>query len=149
MFGMLSDRCIVTNIILLSTLGSALAVFIFWGLAGQVSLLVMFALLYGFFAGGFSATWPGVMKQLKREKPAVETGMIFGVLAGARGIGNVVSGPLSSVLVNAASPRDSIGVRHCFKRGHSIVGWMCLGLEDVPGVSLIICANSDESGVVV
>jgi len=107
MFGMLSDRCNVTNIILLSTLRSAIAVFIFWGLAGQVSLLVMFALLYGFFAGGFSVTWPGVMKQLKREKPAVETGRIFGMLAGARGIGNGVSGPFSSVLVNAASPRDA------------------------------------------
>ena len=35
----------------------------------------------------------------EEECPALETGLVFGLLAGGRGVGNVVSGPLSVVLV--------------------------------------------------
>ena len=101
LIGMLNDRCHVTNVILISTIGSTLAVLFFWGLADQVALLAVFAILYGFFAGGFSATWSGVLIQMKQEMPALETGLVFGLLAGGRGIGNVISGPLSTILIDS------------------------------------------------
>ena len=101
LIGMLNDRCHVTNVILISTIGSTLAVLVFWGLADQVALLAVFAILYGFFAGGFSATWSGVLIQMKQEMPALETGLVFGLLAGGRGIGNVISGPLSTILIDS------------------------------------------------
>ena len=97
--GILNDRFDVSNTILLSTVGSTIAVFIFWGLAGHIPLLAMFTLLYGFFAGGFSSTWSGTLKQMKREKPAIDTGFAYGLLGGVRGLGNVISGPVSSALV--------------------------------------------------
>ena len=59
----------------------------------------MFSITYGFFAGGFSSTWSGVLTELKAQSPALDTGLIFGLLAGGRGIGNVVSGPLSVALL--------------------------------------------------
>jgi MFS family permease len=96
--GMLGDRWRVTNVVLVTSLGSTVAVFLFWGLARQVALLAVFALVYGFFAGGFSSTWSGVLTELKRESPALDTGLVFGLLAGGRGVGNVVSGPLSVAL---------------------------------------------------
>jgi MFS family permease len=122
------DKFNVTNVMLVSSVGSALSVWLFWGLsmpvpntttsspassslpsgggsssspATAISLLVLFSLFYGFFAGGFSSTWSGVLTQLKAESPSLETGFMFGLLAGGRGIGNVISGPLSAVLLSA------------------------------------------------
>ncbi|KAF4310953.1 mfs monocarboxylate [Botryosphaeria dothidea] len=66
-----------------------------------VALLVVFALCYGFFAGGFSSTWSGVLRELQRENPRLDTGLVFGLLAGGRGVGNVVSGPISVALMAA------------------------------------------------
>ncbi|EXF75675.1 hypothetical protein CFIO01_04608 [Colletotrichum fioriniae PJ7] len=97
--GSLGDHLRVTTVILISTIGSALAVFLFWGFSSQTALLAVFSITYGFFAGGFSSTWSGVLSELKAESPAVDTGFIFGLLAGGRGIGNVISGPLSVALL--------------------------------------------------
>lgn len=98
LLGHLTDSLGVRPTILVSTLGSALAVFLFWGLSERVPMLAVFALTYGFFAGGFSSTWSGVCKEVERERPGVDTGFVFGLLAGGRGVGNVVSGPVSGVL---------------------------------------------------
>jgi len=118
--GMLCDRFAVTNILLLSSIGSALSVFLFWGLAGNetshtgIALLTLFSISYGFFAGGFSSTWSGIITQIKHDSsPGMETGLVFGLLAGGRGIGNVVSGPLSTLLLRQGSvngPHGSGGV---------------------------------------
>ncbi|KAF2116347.1 major facilitator superfamily domain-containing protein [Lophiotrema nucula] len=97
--GSLNDHAPVTTAILISSLGSALAVFFFWGFATHTALLTIFAIVYGFFAGGFSSTWSGVLTDLKKQSPALDTGLIFGLLAGGRGIGNVISGPLSVAMV--------------------------------------------------
>jgi hypothetical protein len=51
--------------------------------------------VYGFFGGGFSSTWSGILADIKRECEDVETGFLFGLLAGGRGVGSVISGPLS------------------------------------------------------
>ncbi|EAW13985.1 putative MFS monocarboxylate transporter [Aspergillus clavatus NRRL 1] len=115
--GTLCDRFAVTNIMLLSSVGSALSVFLFWGLASSresaaptssyshaaMTLLIMFSISYGFFAGGFSSTWSGVTTQIKRDRPSLDTGLVFGLLAGGRGIGNVISGPLSTALIKRGS----------------------------------------------
>ncbi|KAF5863180.1 hypothetical protein ETB97_010525 [Aspergillus alliaceus] len=110
--GALCDRFAVTNIILLSSVGSALSVLLFWGLSTSASLsypeaaiglLTTFSITYGFFAGGFSSTWSGVLTQIKQEMPTLETGLVFGLLAGGRGVGNVISGPLSTALMEKGS----------------------------------------------
>lgn len=119
--GMLCDRFAVTNILLVSSLGSALSVLLFWGLASSdpgssreaLALLTVFSLSYGFFAGGFSSTWSGMIAQIKRDSnspSSLETGLVFGLLAGGRGIGNVISGPLSTVLLRQGSLGDPGGV---------------------------------------
>ena len=72
-----------------------------------MALLSLFAISYGFFGGGFSATWSGVLSLLKKEDEerdgVLETGLVFGLLAGGRGVGNVVCGPLSGKLIGAAA----------------------------------------------
>ncbi|GKZ39490.1 hypothetical protein AbraIFM66950_000414 [Aspergillus brasiliensis] len=111
--GSLCDRFAVSNIMLLSSIGSGMSVLLFWGLStsspsanfpqAAIALLVLFSITYGFFAGGFSSTWSGVLTQVKREVPSLETGLVFGLLAGGRGIGSVISGPLSSALMQQGS----------------------------------------------
>ncbi|KAI9729229.1 MAG: hypothetical protein M1834_007021 [Cirrosporium novae-zelandiae] len=98
-FGALTDRLHVTTVILISTAGATLSVFLMWGLATSLPLLCVFALVYGVFGGGFSSTWTGVIKEVQRSTPTAETGNVFGWLAAGRGVGAVVSGPLSEALL--------------------------------------------------
>lgn len=109
-FGMLSDGNAlwrggpspsISKVSLLSALGSSIPVFLFWGLASPqdragLPLLSLFAVVYGFFAGGYSATWGGIVKELAKEEEMmgedVDTAMIYGLLNGGRGIGYLIGG---------------------------------------------------------
>ncbi|KAI9807558.1 MAG: hypothetical protein M1825_005498 [Sarcosagium campestre] len=108
--GALTDRLHVTSVILISTLGSCLAVLLLWGLAHSMPLLCVFALAYGLFAGGFCATWTGVIREVQRREPKSEMGMMLGCLAAGRGIGNVLCGPISEALVRQGAWAGTKGV---------------------------------------
>lgn len=113
LIGLLNDTGLAaTTVILISSLGSALPVFLLWGLGGhQVAVLVVFTLLYGFFAGGFSSTWSGIQRELRSTDGAVDTGLVFGMLLGGRGLGFVLSGPVGGALleVNRLKAQDFSG----------------------------------------
>jgi MFS family permease len=105
--GLLIDRFHVTSVILLSTAGSALAVFLFWGLSFNLPLLCAFAFLYGLFAGGWTSTYTGIVKEIRKHDESADVGVLLGLLSAGRGIGAVVSGPLSEVLLQTSSWRDA------------------------------------------
>jgi MFS family permease len=96
----LCDKTHVSNVILISTLGSTISVLLFWGLSTSLPLIAVFAVTYGFFAGGFTSMIAGSVKSLKEIAPRSEPGSIIGLLSMGRGIGNVVCGPLSELLLN-------------------------------------------------
>jgi MFS family permease len=99
-FGLLSDKLHVsgTTNTLISAGGSALCVFLFWAIKSNTlpGLLIAFAVGYGFFASGYSSTWGGWIKDLEKEaaehNEAISSGMIYGFMNGARGIGYVAGG---------------------------------------------------------
>jgi MFS family permease len=99
--GNLVDRCHVTTCILISTIGSTLSVFLLWGFSTSIAPLLCFCFAYGLTAGSFSSTWPGIMVRLKREERSTDGSMVFAALSAGRGIGNVLSGPVSEALVRA------------------------------------------------
>ncbi|KAI0132149.1 major facilitator superfamily domain-containing protein [Xylariales sp. AK1849] len=117
-FGYLSDnkrfRLSATTVTSISAVSSALSAFLLWGLTSQGSmvLLVLFSMTFGFFAGGYSATWGGVLTEMEREaaqrNEAIDTGMLYGMLNGARGIG-YVSGGLAGVPLLKAGSTTSVG----------------------------------------
>jgi predicted MFS family arabinose efflux permease len=117
-FGYLSDKkrfsLSATTVTSISAISSALSAFLLWGLTsqGSMALLVLFSMTFGFFAGGYSATWGGVINELEREaaqrNEAIDTGMLYGLLNGARGIG-YVSGGLASVPLLKAGSGISLG----------------------------------------
>ncbi|KAI5861185.1 MFS general substrate transporter [Durotheca rogersii] len=102
--GYLIDRLDVTTCILLSTIGATIGALVIWGLSSSLPLLYFFCVVYGLFAGSYTSAWPGIMKDVvgKAEvagQAYLDPSMIFGWLAAGRGIGNVVSGPLSDSLI--------------------------------------------------
>ncbi|KAI0179308.1 MFS general substrate transporter [Hypoxylon sp. FL1284] len=102
--GWFIDRLHVTTCILLSTIGATTGVLLIWGLSSSLPLLYLFCIVYGLFAGSYTSAWPGIMKDIVRKGETIGGGyvdptMVFGWLAAGRGIGNVVSGPLSETLI--------------------------------------------------
>jgi MFS family permease len=97
--GFLIDRVHVTTVIALSTVGTMISVFLFWGLSTALPLLCLFSILYGFFAGGFVSTIGGVVKVVKNRDESADVGTLLGLLSAGRGIGAVVSGPMTEALL--------------------------------------------------
>ena len=125
-FGWLSDNKRITlstqTVSAISPILSAIATFLLWGLTtqGDIGLLVVFSMTFGFFSGGYSATWGGMLKQMERESAerneAVDPGMLYGLLNGVRGIGYVSGGLAGVELLKAgtlpASKRFAYGTSY-------------------------------------
>jgi MFS family permease len=121
LMGLLVDRLSVTTCIAISALGSAVSVFLFWGFSNELSLLLVFSLLYGLFAGSFSSTWPGIMRSIVSKTARTEPTMVFAFLAAGRGVGNVVSGPISDILIKAPNWQGEALLGYGSKYGPLIV----------------------------
>lgn len=112
-FGFLSDNkhfhLSAPTVTAISAVSSALAAFLFWGFAarGGIALLVLFAITFGFFASGYSATWGGIINDLEydaaQKNEAIDSGVLYGLLNGARGIGYVAGGLVSVPLIKAGN----------------------------------------------
>lgn len=107
--GMLVDRYHATTCILISTVGSTLSIFLLWGFSSSLAPLFIFSIAYGLFAGSFSSTWPAVLSEVRKRNHFADNGIIFGFLASGRGVGNVVSGPLSESLLKCDVWEDVAG----------------------------------------
>ncbi|KAJ6016309.1 hypothetical protein N7540_010900 [Penicillium herquei] len=99
--GTMVDRYHATTCILASTVGSTVAVFLIWGLSDTLAPLYIFCIFYGLFAGSFTSTWPAVVNEIKKKSVYADPSIIFGLLSTGRGIGNIVSGPLSGALLDS------------------------------------------------
>ena len=84
-------------------------------------MLYIFAFLYGMTAGGFAATWSGCTNPIRRAYPAVETGMIIAVFSAGKGIGAVISGPLSGILIRSDTWKSHAGYAYGSGYGYLIV----------------------------
>lgn len=68
-------------------------------------MLYIFAMLFGCFGGAFSCTWSGCAREMQRssssggENGNVDVSMVVALLAAGKGIGAVISGPLSERLL--------------------------------------------------
>lgn len=77
-FGLLSDKVCLNPLVLLSTLATALACSTSWGFAHQLAPLVVFAILFGFFAYGFSSMRARMGTAMSEEPTAALA--TFGIL---------------------------------------------------------------------
>ncbi|WYZ40207.1 hypothetical protein EsH8_IV_000548 [Colletotrichum jinshuiense] len=104
--GSLVDRFSAPLCLMLASAGATVGTFLIWGLSSSLGVLYLFCVVYGMFAGAYTSAWPGIMKEVVRHEREKERGvdpsMVFGMLAAGRGIGNVISGPLSEALIKGA-----------------------------------------------
>lgn len=104
--GLLVDRFHISVAISVSTFGQMIALFVFWGCTVSQPMLYIFSLAWGMFGGGYSSAWSGYAAAIKpRESnhstPRFNTGLVVALMAAGRGVGAVVSGPLSESLLEA------------------------------------------------
>ncbi|KAF5681239.1 monocarboxylate transporter [Fusarium heterosporum] len=91
----------------LSAFASSASVFLLWGFStkGSPAVILVFAIFFGFFAGGYSATWGGIVKELESEAEehgeTIDSSLSYGLLNGARGIGFVSGGLVSIPLLDS------------------------------------------------
>lgn len=110
-FGFLCDNPFFTisaaTTTAISSFSAGLSAVLLWGLTseGSMLLLVLFSVTFGFFAGGYSSIWGGIVNEIEQESAdrdeLIDTGMVYGLLNGARGIGYVSGGLASMGLLKA------------------------------------------------
>ncbi|KAF6822046.1 MFS monocarboxylate [Colletotrichum musicola] len=94
-FGWLSDR--TGNVLVLvfaSSFVSSVAGFVIWGFARSLGVLIVFALVFGLFAGAFPVFWAKFGALLSDDPQPVYSMMAFG-----KGIGNLATGPITAILL--------------------------------------------------
>ncbi|KAJ7162104.1 MFS general substrate transporter, partial [Mycena filopes] len=97
--GWLSDHFDLRISIVVSGLGSALAVFRLWGLSKSLAQLMVFSFVYGFLGASWSALWPRFIAAIVGDDPRMSS-LVLTAFIGGRGLGNVASGPVSTVLLH-------------------------------------------------
>lgn len=98
-FGLLSDRKVPLNVLACSsTVVAAIACFTMWRLAKSLPVLILFAIVYGFFGAGFTAIWARMSTAITDDATAGP--IVFSLLNFGKGIGNVLAGPLGGLLVS-------------------------------------------------
>ncbi|EMC91513.1 hypothetical protein BAUCODRAFT_80666 [Baudoinia panamericana UAMH 10762] len=135
--GQLVDRYHVTTAIFVAVAGSVVAVFLFWGLTTSQPMLYVFAVLWGLSGGGFAGNWAGCANALRTTSNSLDTGMVISLMCAGKGIGSVVTGPISEKLLQAGVWRGA-GFAYGSQYGAVIVftgvtallgGTACLGRQ--------------------
>jgi len=107
-FGFLSDKFRLNYLVLLSTIVTAVVSFTCWGFAHDLGPLVVFSLLFGFFAYGFSSIRARMGTAVSEEPTAALA--TFGAFTFCQGLGNVLAGPISAGLLSGGTKRESYGI---------------------------------------
>jgi MFS family permease len=91
--GFLSDRRSYLTITAVATFVSSLLAFLVWGLAASsLATLLVFAISFALFAGGFSSTWSPAARDLAAPNQQQNT-FLFGLFGAVKGVATVL-GPL-------------------------------------------------------
>ncbi|EAS28118.2 MFS monocarboxylate transporter [Coccidioides immitis RS] len=121
--GFLIDRFHITTAILISTIEATFSIFVLWGLSSSIAVLCIFSMMYGFFAGGYSYTYAGLIKEVHADENGngSEPGIVIGFLAAGCGIGSVICGPLSEALIKGRPWMGKAGMGYGTAYGPLIV----------------------------
>lgn len=106
LFGFLSDHKVPVNVLAcLSTIVAAIACLTLWGLSKSLPVLIIFAIVYGFFGAGFTATWARMSTAITDDVTAGP--IVFTLLNFGKGIGNVLAGPIGGTLVSISKSTET------------------------------------------
>jgi MFS family permease len=106
--GFLSDRTSFHIPMALSTLLTSVSVLLVWGFSKGVAPLLVFSMLYGLFAGGYSVLYCRFATSLTSDRA---TGLwLYSIFEFQRGVGNIVGGLVSGLLVSGDVDLGQYGV---------------------------------------
>lgn len=133
--GYLSDHYSTRAVFFAACFGSALCCFLLWGFATKLSVLLVFAMFYGFFGIGFAAIWSKLITIMAKDDPLLP-GILYSFIAFGRGAGEAVSGPIADALITRA---PMTGARYGYGVGGygGVLLWTgaCFTLASVVGIS--------------
>lgn len=97
--GYLSDKKMSVSILATAcSVVATIATFALWGMAKSLALLVVFALIYGFFGYGFTTMRVAMGRKVSDDPNAVVA--TYAILVFLQGVGNILAGPISAGLLN-------------------------------------------------
>ncbi|KAG8974338.1 hypothetical protein FRC05_007644 [Tulasnella sp. 425] len=120
LIGGISDKYDLRVSISVSTVGSAAAILLVWGFTAKLAPLLVFACLYGFFSSGFSVLWTRFIGVISPEDPRLHS-ILISLFATSRGLGNVLTGPLSTVLLRHSPFYDTVSFGYGIKGYGSLI----------------------------
>ena len=127
-FGFLFDgRLPLHFLVFLSRFMSAVAALTLWGLVRSLAPLIIFSLVYGFFAAGYVVLWARMRTTLSQEPSAAMA--TFSIFAFGKCVGNVLAGPISAGLISQITSIGSYGVMRY--KGVVVFTGACMFLSSV------------------
>lgn len=108
-FGFMTDKQFsVSSLVIGCSVMATIAVLAIWGLAKSLGLLILFSIIYGFFAYAFSTMRVGMGKAVSDDPSAVVA--TYAILVFCQGVGNVLVGPISSGLLSQNIVLDTYAI---------------------------------------
>ncbi|KAI1108731.1 MFS monocarboxylate transporter [Nemania sp. NC0429] len=117
--GLATDHFHLSTVLLNLSSISTIGVFFFWGFATSQARLLIFSLVYGLSAGGWSSTWTWCSAEVHKEAPRTEMGVLIGLFGAGRGLGSIISGPVSESLFGY--PPWDAELRGAYGTGYGII----------------------------
>lgn len=122
-FGYISDKKVPLNaLIVVSSSIAAIVTLSLWGLARSLAPLACFVIVYGFFGAGYTAMWARMVTAISDEPSASQA--MFGLFCAGKGIGNIMTGPISAGLLSVS--KSSTGYGHGMYQAVVIFTGVCL-----------------------
>ncbi|EJC98138.1 MFS general substrate transporter [Fomitiporia mediterranea MF3/22] len=108
--GTLADRFSPWVLALITTFLTSFTTFILWGvLSNSVTGVLAFGVAYGALAGGWSSLFTGFIRPIAKGNPTLST-TLMGIFFLTRGIGNILSAPISTALSDINAISAAMGV---------------------------------------
>ena len=113
---------------------SGLSIWTLWGLARTLTPLVGFSLLYGFFGGGYVVLWAKMGLELSDDPKVALT--LFGCFNFLKGVGNMLTGPISGVLMT----QEVSLIKYGLGRYENIVLYCGSCMSSCAFIMIVLCA---------
>ncbi|GAA5944833.1 hypothetical protein JCM10213_006604 [Rhodosporidiobolus nylandii] len=112
--GMLSDKHSPHHLGFGTMAGASVAVFLVWGLAStSLAPLLVFSVVLGLGAGGWTSLYSAIIKSAVQNDPAL-TSSLFSLFSLTRGLGSLLSAPVSSALLARSFPASNSGIKAAY-----------------------------------
>ncbi|CAE6378694.1 unnamed protein product [Rhizoctonia solani] len=102
--GQLCDMIPYQYIIIASGIGSCLSVYLLWGFAHSLNIIIGFVIMFGVLAGGFTSTWPAACADIVGPESPEAIPNVYGFLGISKGVAAVIGPVVAATLHQIHGP---------------------------------------------